>query len=79
MYKIETNLPKTSGCRRMCDMNIGELAQIVDPNSPHFKAIVLKTVSGCIHLQACAITWHDNCSQAVELLPKGTVITLTVQ
>lgn len=63
----------------MHKMQIGDLAKIVEPTSSYKGEIVLKTTYGCISLHSSTMSWNVNSIVAVELLPKGTVITLTVQ
>ena len=81
MYKFEINPSVNISTIRMCDTKIGDLMKITNPETPYNGAIVLHTYDGFVDIENPKCTWGviGTVSIPVQLLPKGTVITLTVE
>jgi hypothetical protein len=79
MYKFEINPNTEEKPLRMQETKIGDLMEIIESNHRYNGAIALRVHQGFVILDKPVTTICTDGMLLVKLLPKGTVITLTVE
>ena len=80
MYKVEINNGKQPAKLLAKDTKVGDLMVITKKQGSGLVGeILLNTAKGFITLGRPSKTYPDTCEHLVRILPKGTVITLTVE